>query len=233
MESKHIPVSGKGAIPTNAVGTPKKSPPKKADGGFAKVFYKLREKYGLSVSDYCVLYCIHKDTATKNAVSKRSNKELAEILGEHRNTVRNGIERLLGKGLIEKSSKGMTVAKEVKTELREGNGYFSVIDFDLKKNLGLGWNECYLLWSLFLLEKSKGVAFPGTEHLCNTLFMADRTVKEALKVLEAKGMIERAQKFQHGTKRRFIKVAPGVRVLLAESENKYAKGRKAVVKGQG
>ena len=225
MKSKHIP-SGSGLTDTASKGKPPNTKPLNAELRFIKVFYRLREKYGVSVSDYCLLYCLHKDTGLKNAVSKRSNKELAEILGEHRNTVRDSINRLLSKALIQKSPKGLTVDKEVKKELREGEGYFSIIDLDLKKSLGLGWNECYLLWSLFLLEKRTGFSFSGTEHFCKTLFMPERTVKEALKTLEAKAIIERAQRFQNSKKGRVVKIVPGIREALDETENKCLKGGK-------
>jgi len=225
MKSKQIP-SGSGLTTTVSKGKQSNTKPLNAELRFIKVFYRLREKYGVSVSDYCLLYCLHKDTNVKNAVSKLANKELAEILREHRNTVSNGIKRLLKKSLIDKSPKGLTVDKEVKKELREGEGYFSIIDLDLKKSLGLGWNECCLLWSLFLLEKRTGFSFSGTKHFCKTLFMPERTVKEALKTLEAKAMIERAQRFQNSKKGRVVKIAPEIRKELAKSENKCLKGGK-------
>ncbi len=218
MKSKHTSSSGGGSNSSRSMGKNQKYHPPKANLRFAKVFYEVRAKYDLDVDDYCLLYSIHKATGTKNAVFKRTDTELGKIFGRTRGTTRIALNGLSDKGLITESPQGITIPKVVKTELG-GNGRFSIIDYDLKRHWGLGWNECCLLWSLFQLSKQHGFAFCSDKFLSETLLMPERTVKQAVKNLEANEAITR----ERGYKKRKITIESKLRNVLIMIEKIHKK----------
>ena len=218
MKSKHTSPSGSGSNSARSMGRNQKYHPQKAELRFAKVFYEVRAKYDLDVDDYCLLYSIHKATGTKNAVFKRNYTELGEIFDRKRGTIKTAFDGLLSKGLIKESPQGITVPKDVKAELG-GHGRFSIIDYDLKGHWDLGWNECCLLWSLYQLSKQDGFAFCSDKFLSNTLIMPERTVKQAVKNLEASGAITR----ERGYKKRKVTIESELRSVLAMIEGVHKK----------
>jgi DNA-binding MarR family transcriptional regulator len=202
------------------MGKTAKHQPQKANLRFAKVFYEVRAKYDLDVDDYCLLYSIHKTTGTKNAVFKRTDTELGKIFDRTRATIRIALNGLSDKGLIKESLQGITIPKDVKAELG-GNGRFSIIDYDLKRHWDLGWNECCLLWSLFQLSKQHGFAFCSDKFLSETLLMPERTVKQAVKNLEANEAITR----ERGYKERKVIIESELRNVLMMIEKIHKKER--------